>query len=433
MKGLNFLGNIRNKVRDSKKAETDLPLKPDTAPVEPLSDNPESGTEAFAFHRERFKKIAIERNKKLSSILRTEEWIEKDAAHQEALRDDIDFEKRKGKELKAWERDTKVVIDHFRVKRDDPEGEGKKYKTLILALAGGKKVTYCAGQLTALHYMGYTDAIDGVAGISGAVAPIYYFVTGKEKGRKGTAILADEASRKDFFDPHRFNQVMDIKQVSAPIQSGPKALDTQAVLNSPTSVYVAVSRDGAQKVEWKDAKTATHAGQPDMISLLEASGNIPFFKGKGIEVNGTEYFDGGFGQIDLQELLSKFPGTTDVLILPNAPFDELENLGPTFLGKSFIKSLPKRGMPGMARKFLQMSEELRKLFTIAGDINKDPNKKVNFGILFQHATGITSTTMKSDLVEATLYESAHGTFEAFGEKDEIHDVKLFMPASGKSI
>src|SRR3989338_2125891 len=138
---LNFLSNNgRGKksketidISGKQKTESNLPLKSDSTPVE-LSDNPEFGAEAWEFHRKRFQEVAKERNKKFSSIFRTKEFREIDSAHEEALRDDAIFRKKNSEAFNRLNEDTKIVIDHFRKKRDETNGEGKKYKTLILAL-----------------------------------------------------------------------------------------------------------------------------------------------------------------------------------------------------------------------------------------------------------------------------------------------------------
>ncbi len=388
---------------------------------EPLPLNPEANTESFHFHQKRFEDKSkkhnsrgfLDRGVQMLSGKNPRNLSSIDIAHEEAFKDDIDFEKRKSEEFKEWEKKTKIVLDHLKIRRDYPEGEGKKYRTMVLVLGGGKKVTYSAGQLTALHYMGYKNSVDNILGISGGGPVSAYFVAGEENGPKGTSLLAKEASEREFFDPNRVNQVMNIKHMGNAMRQGPKALDQQAVLASPTGLYVAVNLDGSSEMDWVDVKTA----KPGMVSALEATGNIPFFKGKGVEVNDEQYFDGGFGEINLRKLIERF-NPTDILILPNRSFDELEDLGPTFLKTSFMKSLPKRGMSGMVRKFLQMSTELRKLIEETKKL-----QNVDVGVMWPPDTGLGNTTMDPDQVESAIYESARATFKAFGE--EIQDVKLY--------
>ena len=74
-----------------------------------------------------------------------------------------------------------------------------------------------------------------------------------------------------------------------------------------------------------------------------------------------------------------------------------------------------------------MDEQLQKLFIEVGNNNRDPSKKVNFGILSPRATGITSTTMDPVLVERTLYEAYRATCLAFGEPEKIPELELYDP------
>lgn len=392
-----------------------------------LPINPEADSEAFKFHQDRFKNTSeqlsnrgtLERMKDSLSGKDPYDPSPIDVAHEEALEDNAALEKRKNQEFKEWQRQLQPVIDHLRARRDDPEGEGKDRKIMVLVMGGGKKVTYSAGQLTALHHMGYKDSVDNIFGISGGGPVSAYFVAGEENGPKGTSLLAAEASDPAFFNARRVNQVMNIKHMGQAMRQGPKALDEQAVLDSKTGLYVAVNRADSSEMDWVDVKSA----KPDMVSALEATGNIPFFKGGGIEVNEQEYFDGGFGKIDLQKMIEQFH-PTDILILPNRPFDEIENLGPNFLKGAMIDKIPKAGMPGMVRKFLQMSQDLRKLMEEA-----KKTEGVNIGVLWPPETGLQNTTMDPVQIEKAIYESARDTFQAFGE--DIQDVNLYKPEQEK--
>lgn len=393
----------------------------DTQTNKELPLNPEAGTEAFEFHQKRFQKKSEEHNKR-GLIERALQVFKRkdprdlnptDIAHEEALKDDEDFEKRKSEEMLEWEKQNKIVFDHLKIKKEDPDGEGKKYKTMVLVMGGGKKVSYSAGQLTAMHYMGYKNSVDNILGISGGGPVAAYFVAGEENGPKGTSLLAKEAGEKEFFDLKRYKQVMNIKHMGNAMRKGPKALDQQAVLDSHTGLYVAVNKVDNDKMEWIDVKTA----KPGMVSALEATGNIPFTWGSGIEVNDEEYFDGGFGQIDLEELIEKFK-PTDILILPSRPFDEIEAIGPGALKSSIIKRMPKGGYPGVYRKFAHMSEELRKLMK-----ETKLQKNVDIAVLWPPDSRLENASMDPIMVETAIYESARDTFRVFGE--EIRDVKLY--------
>lgn len=390
-------------------ADLDFPLKTDSNEF-PL--NPESGTEAFRFHQKRFKKIAEDENKKLTNRIRDKKITEVDVAHEEALRDNADFERRKSEEMKEWEIRNQVAIRRLKAKRDDPEGEGKEYTILVLIWGGGLKVINSAGQLTAMHYMGFEDVVDEVRGISGGGPVGAYYVAGKENGPKGTSLLPEEATDKEFFDPTRLSQVLDIKYMGGHMRHGPKSLDQERVKRSPTKLFTAINRDGSSEMEWVEVKSL-----PDMISGLEATGNVPFFRGEGIEIQGRPAYDGAFGQIDLKKIIEE-SGANTIIILPNNPFDEVENIGPGLVQSLFAKILPKHGMTGFFKKYTLMAKELRK---VVEEAQKELG--VNIAIFWTPDTGIKATTNDPAKLEAAIYENARATFKAFGE--EPQDVKLF--------
>jgi hypothetical protein len=85
-------------------------------PVNPLAE-----TEEFKFHQDRFSQAADKRNKKYFNRFLKKKITNVDVAHEEALRDNIDFEKRKDQEFKEWQKNLKVVINHLKIRRDDPE------------------------------------------------------------------------------------------------------------------------------------------------------------------------------------------------------------------------------------------------------------------------------------------------------------------------
>jgi len=204
-----------------------------------------------------------------------------------------------------------------------------------------------------------------------------------------------------------------IRHLGRAWRSGPKALDTDAISNSRTKLRVAVSKKDQGKVSWVDVKTA----KPDMVSALEATGNIPFFKGEGIEVNGEMCYDGSFAQIDLEEII-KMSGATDIIILPNKPFEEMDKIGASFLPPSVMNKIPNTGSIGIFKKFLEVSKELKKVLKDAKE-----TEGVNIAVLWPPDSGIGNTTMNVDDLKASIYESARATFKAFGE--EVQDVQLY--------
>lgn len=386
---------------------------PEESKQKEFPENPLVDTEEFKFHQERFKKQALQTNQKLINRARGKKVTEIDIAHQEALRENADLEKRKDKEFHEWQKHLQVVIEHLKKRRDDPEGEGKKYRPLLLILGGGMRGPYSAAQVIALNEMGLdATKFDTVVGISAGAGTSSYYMAGKEQTYKGTAIFYDECTSKDFLNLMRVRHVMDATVVGKTMREGDKALDQEAIMASPTEFYVAVTRQENKQAELIDVKTA----KPGMVSALEASMNVPLLRAPGIEVNGVSYIDGGFDPLPLKEVINKFQ-PTDILVLPNVPFDRLETFKPSkaemFLSSNFAeKALPYSGMPGTVLKFLKIAQELRNLLE---SFKREQN--VNVGILWPPDRGLSNQAAEHDTIKGGVYETVRDTFRQLGEKE----------------
>lgn len=384
--------------------------------------NPEANTEAFRLHQKRFKEKSEEHNKrgKIRRKIEATKLFKKDLgdlspvdiAHEEALSDDVDFEAKKREFAKELEQMGQPVIDHIKSKRNNLEG--KQPRIGILVWAGGKKVSYSAGQLTAFHDLGYLDTIDEIYGISGGGPVGAYFDAGVENGPKGTSLLPEEASQGEFFNPGRFWQMLNIWHMSKPMREGPKALDLKKISESKRGLHVAVTTKNGENMKWLDMKSL-----PDPIKGLEATANVPFFFGDGVEIDGEKFYDGGFGKINIQEIIEQ-GNLDDLIILTNTPIDNLEKYNQSRLSKLFAEKGPKSSMPGMFRKFLQVTVELKKLIEeVKKGIKTKTGKEVNILVMFPPKGikgGLTAVTMNSDDIKAAIHESYRATCKVFGEK-----------------
>ena len=110
----------------------------------------------FDFHQERFQKMAdiheqkwwVKAQKIIMKQILDRDAVELSAvdfAHEEALRDDVDFErKRDEEEYEASERNLKPVIEALIQKRNNPER--KDIRTLLVIPGGGMRCAVGAGQ-----------------------------------------------------------------------------------------------------------------------------------------------------------------------------------------------------------------------------------------------------------------------------------------------
>lgn len=364
----------------------------------------------FEFHQERIRKSAEKRSKRLINRLLGKKTSETEIAYEEALRENTDFERRKHEEFEEWEKHLKVVLDHLKARRDDPEGEGKKYKILLLILGGGMRGPYSVAQTIALNEAGLDSTkFYIVVGISAGAGTASVYVAGKEQTHKGASIYYEECTTKEFLNLLRLTQIMNARVVGRALREGSKKLDQRAILESPTNFYVAVTRQTNKQAELINVKTA----KPDMVSAIEASMNVPLISAPGIEVNDVSYIDGGFDPLPLQEVIDEFH-PTDILVLPNVPFDRLETFkagwGEWFLSSNLINRIvPYSGMPGTIVKFLKGARELRNLLEEFKE-----KRGVDIGIFWPPDQGLKNTSAEPDTIKAAIYETVRVTLKELG-------------------
>src|SRR3989338_8457049 len=269
-------------------------------------------------HQERWQKKELEYLKKMNGpfgfIYGNRYRAAESFAHSEALEEN-------GLEFREWERNAQPVFEHMKARRDDPEGEGKKYRILILILGGGMLGPYSAGQVRGLNEVGFTaDKAEVIVAASAGGGTGVYYMGGPEQTKKGGSIFYDECRNPEFINLLRLKRVLNSEVITQTMRQGEKAVDKDVIRNSPAEFYVAVTRKADQKhSELINVKTATSGGKPDVIAAVGASMNVPLFRGPGVEVNEQEYIDGSFDAMPVEEIVERFK-PTDILVLPNMPF-----------------------------------------------------------------------------------------------------------------
>lgn len=333
----------------------------------------------------------------------------KDFAHVEAKRENADFERRKDAEFQAWEKNLKTVVDNLLEKRDHG-AERKDIRPLLLILGGGMKGPYGAGQaLLGLPAVGLDKVFDTVVGISAGAATAAYFVGGAGQAPKGASIFYEECTEGEFIKLRRVHQVMNIDVVTDAMSRGEKAVDQRTVLDSETEFYVGVTGKKDGQCALINAKTA----KSGMITAVGASMAVPLLYRKAIEVNGVEYIDGAFDPMPVEKIIEQL-NPTDILILPNTPFDRMDafELSP---GQYLFAELAHRtgslGSIGSIEKFIRVKEEIRKSLEYI-----QQQKKVNIGILWPPDSNLSNLTIDPGKVETAVLESARGVIKEFGAK-----------------
>ncbi|QQG45729.1 MAG: patatin-like phospholipase family protein [Candidatus Sungiibacteriota bacterium] len=381
----------------------------------------------FEFHQQRFEKMAKEFNER-GLLQKVMDWrrgigwkaqmTAMDFAHEEALRDNADFERRRTEEFQAWERNLRSVLDHLIQRRDGKEERPRKF--VLLILGGGMKGPYSAGQALGLHEVGLGRAFDVVVGISAGAGTAAYFSAGKEQAQIGTSLFYEECTTKDFIDFRRLHQIMNVDFIAKAMRHGPKTLDQKAIMDSPQELYVGVTDPKTFKSKFIDVKTAT----PDMISPFHASMAAPIAYRKAVEVNDGRYVDGAFDPMPVEKVIEQFQ-PTDILILPNTPFDRMDAFETTpgeYLVSELIegasKVIPAASL-GTVEKFLRIKEQIRKSLEF---IQKQ--KGVNIGILWPRDSGLTNVTTDAVRIKAAVLESARGVIKEFGAQ-QPREIELF--------
>ena len=369
------------------------------------------------FHQERWSKKEGEQG--LFSRKSKEDFM-----HEEARRDDADFEKRKHIEFQEWEKSLKEVKKNFKKRAENPEAkdaQGRRIRTLIIIMGGGMKSARGAGQVIGLNLSGITaDKVDMVGGASGGAVVATEYVAGPEETLKGAGMLTGPMATKKFINKLRLGKVVNLPMAKKLMLEGEYKIDTNAVMRSSTElryvVTLPVTGNKDPEVRILDAKKI----KPNMIEGIVSTMSIPYATGPIPEIDGVKYYDGGFAPLPIGEYIEEFVRTfgdspTDVLILPNAPFDAMENIKPTRVEYN-LASLARTASLNQIEKGLILKEQLRESLE---HIKKE--RGVNIGIMWPPDDALESLSIDTDDMEAAKIASARDAIRQFGgeQPDEI--------------
>jgi hypothetical protein len=153
---------------------------------------------------------------------------------------------------------------------------------------------------------------------------------------------------------------------------------------------------------------------------------VPILFAPGISVNSgggmsIQYIDGAFSSIPIDELIEKFH-PTDILVLPNVPFQRVEDFVPA---SDWVEKLPRAGSIGTIRKFLQVSSELRKMLDFF-----QKEKGVNIGMLWPPDRGLGTLKNDPDIVQLGVYDTIRDTVRQCGG-DADKPIEMYLPEEDK--
>lgn len=286
------------------------------------------------FHEERWKRMAENHVDRpwWAKLFNQRKMEPEDFRYKEALRDNEDFDRRQHEEFEKWQEDLRIVVDNIKKKRelldhpDSPENQEAEIRPLLLILGGGMKGPYSAGQVVGLNESGIpADTFDNIVGISAGAGAAAYYAAGPEQTKKRASLFYEECATRDFIDIWRgLGKVMNVKKLTMRYMGeGEKELDEDVVQSCRANLYFGVTKvpegDDEPDAEFIDAKTA----QPGLRPAMRASMSVPLVAGEIPLVNDVEYVDGAFDPLPVQKIIEKF-NPTDILVLPNTPFDRLD-------------------------------------------------------------------------------------------------------------
>lgn len=408
--------------------------------VELYKDDPDFNEEEFEFHQQRFNSQAENHAGRGLFKRILDGNVEKDStyfAYKEAVRDNVEWNKKFHMELqengelkkemnaeyKKWHEMLEVVLENLKKKRDDPNGEGKEIRPLLLALGGGMKGAYGAGQVAALVHSGYMKTFDQAVGISAGACDIGYALAGEEQVLLGSSIYYEDCSKDEFLmaslnklvkNPSRIKQIMNVGYLADDVfLKGPKKLNTEAINNNPTEFYVQatnITNPDKQKSELINAK------DEGIIKCIHASMALPWVYRKHVEIGGQKYQDGALMEsFPLEEVIKRF-NPTDILVLPQTPFEILSGVEkdaklPRFISR-FIPNMASLnvGSATLLKKFAQSREDFRKALI---QIEKETNVKI--GIMYPPVSALDTTINDPEIVKASVLAAAKKACEDLGE------------------
>lgn len=368
------------------------------------------------FHEERWQKKADVKKSWLGMVKKSPYAV----MWEEARRDDADFDKRDREEFEAWQKNLKVVTENFKERAQNPEKTDRK--TLIVILGGGMKCAYAAGQVMGLNALGISaDKVDAVVGASGGAVVATAYVGGKEQTERTADMMAGPMSSTDFIDPSlkRFKEgrVIDLKLLGEKMSEtgGEYAIDEDEIRRASTELWYTMTLphvgDENPSVKFLNAKDPNEV--PSMVEGIKASMSLhPRLTGPAGVINGVEYRDGAISPLPIEEIIKHF-NPTDVLILPQLPYEYVSDVKPS-AGEHIGATLAKVAGFDAVAKGLVSRIELRKSLELI-----QQQEHVNIGVMWPPDGGLTTLSIDGDEFKAGVIASYRDTLKQFGAGEPL--------------
>ena len=266
---------------------------------------------------------------------------------------------------------------------------------------------------------GLAGAGHSISCASGGAVVATAYVGGKEQTERTADMMAGPMSSTDFIDPSlkRFNEgtVIDLKLLGETMSEagGEYTIDEDEIRETKTELWYTMTLphvgDENPPVKFLNAKDPSEV--PSMVEAIKASMSLhPRLTGPAGVINGVEYRDGAISPLPIKEIIEHFKhlGITDILILPQLPYEYVADVKPS-TGEKIGATLAKVAGFDAVAKGLVSRTELRKSFEL---IQKQEH--VNIGVLWPPDGGLSTLSTDSDEFKAGVIASYRDTLKQFG-------------------
>jgi predicted patatin/cPLA2 family phospholipase len=205
------------------------------------------------------------------------------------------------------------VVEHIlaRKGKNVPIEDGRKIA--LVHFGGVMTGVRGAGALTALQELGLTHAFDSIYGTSAGFANACYFLTGDM--RVGASTYYEDLTSKEFLNLERVWDVVNIDYLLEVLRTK-KPIDYSLLSESKTKLYARLWNTLENKTGYKLVNGMTPAG---IESVVHAAVSLPYLNPGSIEIEGAEYKDAGYRDIEAESVLNDMldSDATDILVLYN--------------------------------------------------------------------------------------------------------------------
>jgi predicted patatin/cPLA2 family phospholipase len=298
---------------------------------------------------------------------------------------------------------SRILLKRDLLRRGDPAHA--EIKTALLVAGGGMAGVYSGGVAIALHRLGLIDAFDSLIGISAGAAACAYFLS--DQPELGTSLYYEEFASKRFLNPYRMTNIMDIDYLMAELRYG-KALDVDRIRAGRSRLFI-----GATAVQTGECTMLDVKNEPvDIVAAIAASCSLPGISAGSQRLNGVDYTDGvvscglpvAFASDELQ--------CTDLLIVLNAPFTEIQP-APS-LPERLIVNVLARKMPRAIRRGFATRNRLYDESTALIRSLSSPDSGVNIGVIAPSKSPVGPLTTDPVLLQRAARQGATETMRFFG-------------------